>query len=198
MDTEMNYLEFWKTRGLDFIIPPETADPEGFDIAEVLIPLCPGNVLEIGCGTGRIAKFFDTNRYKGIDINPDAVAVARAALPHHSFEVLESDEPVYSMLQHDAAIFYTVCLHIPDDRILDALYGAGQSANRIVIAEIMNPKYRENRDNSLPYDLSNQRSLAEYEELMKEIGFALQSSQRLQYAFYPGEHITFAVFERTA
>ncbi len=189
----MNYIDFWKTRGLDFIIPPETADPEGFDIAKTLIPLCTGNVLEIGCGTGRIAKLFDHRFYNGVDINAEALMIARQSNPHHRFYCVEPD---CLLSESDTVLFYTVCLHIPDELILGQLYRAGQSADRIVIAEIMNPKYRENRDPSLPYDLSNQRSLAEYQELMKEIGFSLMAEVREPYKFYPGESITFAVFER--
>lgn len=190
----MKYEEFWSARGLDFILPPDTKNPEGFDIAEVLLPLCPGVVLEVGCGTGRIAKMFDHDFYIGSDINSAALDVAKADLPTHYF--LHQGDCDFTMPEVDTVLFYTVCLHIPDAMILDRLYTAGQSANRIVIAEIMNPKYRENRDPSQEYDISNQRSLTEYEELMHCIGFGLLSEKRLPYEFYPGEFITFAVFER--
>lgn len=189
----MNYLEYWQSKGLDYIVPPGTDDAEGFDVGEVLNRVLAGRVLEVGCGTGRIAKMLAPKRYLGIDINPAAIKVAKEACPEHKFSEHSIDAPLPKC---DTILFYTVCLHIPDDLIAQQLRRAADVAKRIVIAEIMNPKYREMRDPSLDYDISNQRSLETYAKLMDTEGFVLRTHHVRPYKFYPGEDMTFAVFQK--
>lgn len=191
----MKYEEFWKAKGLDFIVPPGGDDPEGFDVAATLTPLIKGRVLEIGCGTGRLAKHFGPYTYTGVDINPAALEKASAALPLHAFVHWNRK----TMLpKAGTALLYTVCLHVPDDEIEDLLCRAAEAAPRVVIAEIMNPYHRSKRNTSDEYHISNQRSLSEYERLCLNAGLALVSAREYPYAFYQGEMITFAVFERGA
>lgn len=192
----MNYLEYWKERGLDTITPRDKENPEGFNIGEVLLPLCPGRVLEVGCGTGRIAKFFPAGLYKGIDINPAAITRARAALPDHAFHDYAQGSAVFSGDKYDTVLFYTVLLHVPDNLIFAQLDAAAFATDRIVIAEIMNPEYRQNRVIGADYDISNQRSLEEYVLLMKGVGFEIVETKTRPYEHYPGQDITFAVFGR--
>lgn len=188
----MSYIEFWKANGLDFIVPPGGDNPEGFDVGAVLKEITGGGrVLEIGCGTGRIAKHFGPWEYTGVDVNPAALAVAMKALPLHAFTQWDGD----SMLPKAAtALLYTVCLHVPDDKIADVLRRAAEAAPRVVIAEIMEPKFRKVAPGG--YSISNQRSLADYIGLAGDVGLQVAGVTALPYAFYPGEFITFAIFER--
>ncbi len=188
----MKYLEYWEKNGLDYIVPPDTTDPEGFEIGEVLNRCITGKVLEVGCGTGRIARYLSENRYFGIDINPAAVAQAKAENPNHKFSLFHLENP---LPKSTTVLFYTVCLHIPDDLIVQQLTRAAASTKRIVIAEIMNPKYRETRDPEQEYNLNNHRSLEEYEAIMKDLGFVLRVAHKRPYAHYEGEEMTFAVFQ---
>lgn len=194
MDTINEYIKFWKERGIDYIIPPDTKNPEGFNIGSVLRSICTGTTIEIGCGTGRVAKHFHKDDYMGVDINPLAVELARLNCPDHLFSTASLNE---EYPQFDNVLLYTVCLHIPDDIIFQQLYTAAKAAKkRVVIAEIMNPKYRDNRAPGNDYDISNQRSLAEYEKYMNDLGMFLSASRLIPYEHYKGEYITFATFER--
>ena len=189
----MKYHDFWKERGLDFIVPPGGDNPEGFDVNAVLKDIVgDSDVLEIGCGTGRIAKHFNPYSYVGVDINPAALAVAGAALPLHAFSHWDGK----SMLpKAPVAILYTVCLHVPDDEIDAMIARASEAARRVVIAEIMNPRFRQHVDGG--YTLSNQRSLEDYiQRFMSAGGMKFLGARPLPYAHYPGEFITFATFER--
>lgn len=190
------YTEFWEKNGLDYITPPDNETPEGFDVGKTLKALIPFTVLEIGCGTGRIAQYFPPSEYVGIDINAAALEKARERCPRHSFilSTLESPLPV-----RDTALLYTVALHIPDDIIESQLARVSYAAPHIVIAEIMNPKYREQRAKGLQpgeYDVSNQRSLGQYAEIMAGLGFRPAGLIVRPYAHYPGESMTFASFRK--
>lgn len=188
----IDYLQYWEQNGLDYIIPPETNDPEGFDIGEVLNRCITGKVLEVGCGTGRIARYLSETRYFGIDINPAAVKKAKADNPNHKFDLYNLEKPLPKSI---TVLFYTVCLHIPDDLIVQQLTRATVSTQRVVIAEIMNPKYRETRTED-EYHINNHRSLEQYEAIMKDLGFVLRVAHKRPYKFYEGEEMTFAVFQR--
>lgn len=187
-----DYEDFWQKNGLDYIVPPNTDNPEGFDVGEVLRGMIHGNVLEIGCGTGRIAKYFQSFEYTGVDINNNALNVARAALPFHDFRLhnLGEDYPAC-----ETALLYTVALHIPDDIIAEELSKIGSGADRVIIAEIMNPDHRKNRSKDGAYDISNHRSIEDYRNLMRaSCGMSLKSLINRPYKHYQGEHISFAEF----
>lgn len=190
--TSQSYLEYWQKNGLQTITPPDNPTPEGFDVYKVLRGICGGPVLEVGCGTGRIAKGFLPQEYIGVDINADALAKARAELPDYDFRLIEIGE---YLPMAETVLFYTVCLHIPDDLIERHLKEAAHVSNRVVIAEIMNRKHRDNRDKSAAYDISNHRTLQDYIDIMARFGFRLVQSLNFDYAHYDGEVITFAVFE---
>lgn len=186
----MEYIRYWEKNGLDLITPPGEDNPEGFDVGEILKKLTHGVVLEIGSGTGRIARHFEPGAYWGVDINPGAIFKAQKALPDHTFEYVDLDED----LPHaDTALFYTVALHIPDDMIKAQLLRACSAAPRVVIAEIMNPKYRSIEAG---YSISNQRTIEEYSKIMSGLGFSLTQKIEKPYNYYKGENITFAVFEK--
>ena len=190
------YTEFWEKNGLDYITPPDNETPEGFDVAKTLRALIPHTVLEIGCGTGRIAQYFPPSEYIGGDINEAALDKARARCPNHAFFLSTLDSPLPC---RDTALLYTVALHIPDDLIVAQLQRAAYAAPHIVIAEIMDRKHRVNRDKKLlpgEYDISNQRSLAEYAEIMSSLGFRPAGLIVRPYAHYPGESMTFASFKK--
>ena len=176
------YLEFWKTKGHDYITPEDKENPEGFDVGEVLNSLFDGDVLEVGCGRGRLSGFFDADRYIGYDINKQSLNKARKRHKKHKF--------TDSLVKCDNVLLYTVCLHMPDEVVQEQLEEICKGRNRVVIAEIMNPRYRDIQDG---YSISNQRSLGDYKELMS--GFELTEYITKPYEHYQGANITFAVFD---
>src|SRR5271155_982793 len=81
-------------------------------VAEML-PI--GSVLDIGCGYGRVACQFITNRhrYTGIDVSPDAIARAKAEHPDGRFiccDVLQWQPPQH----YDIIVAFYVFVHFVD------------------------------------------------------------------------------------
>lgn len=80
----------------------------------------PRSILDVGCGgghfTARLAEQFPKAHVVGIDINPDAIAYARAksSRPNLAFELQELNAPEKSF---DVVTATLVCHHIPDDEL---------------------------------------------------------------------------------
>ncbi|QLY30972.1 methyltransferase domain-containing protein [Nocardia huaxiensis] len=78
-----------------------------------------GEVLEVGCGPGRIAGYLHAAglRISGLDLSPEMIRIARIALPHLSFEVgnLERlDRPDASLA---GIVAWYSLIHTPPARI---------------------------------------------------------------------------------
>lgn len=184
----MEYLEYWMKEGLSTITPHDKENPEGFDLGELL--KFDGNVLEVGCGTGRLARHFDPALYVGVDINPKAVEKARERAQAHDFRITDLTSP---LPKADVALLYTVCLHIPDDMLHEQLRRVAAAAGkRVVIAEIMNPKHRRNPE--FGYTFANQREPMAYVDAMDVLGWKLDGERHKKYAHYRDEYLTVMEF----
>lgn len=192
-----DYKKFWETRGLDYITPAGMECPEGFYFWEIIQGMVgSGNVLEIGSGTGRVAKHFKPEKYLGIDINESAVKQAYLDNPEHSFKVVDIDDPLPT--GSDNILLYTVALHIPDCLIEDEVGKWCSVTDAVIIAECMSPEMRANRKGDA-YDISNQRSLDEYKTMFRKHGFEPSEVIERPYAYYSeiGLKMTFAKFTKT-
>lgn len=192
--------EFWKAHGRDHIVPQTSlVHPEGFSAGDYIRSFFIGcqQVTEVGCGVGRLAGAFEPSRYLGVDINAAAVEVARKNCPAHRFETISEREP---LPDSDGVLFYTVLLHINDSAIDTMLRKATRSARRIVVAEIMDRRWR--RGGTPPVF---NREAEEYAALMNGYGYALLASERRPYERYNNEkwwaakdtRLTVLVFERS-
>lgn len=156
--------EWWMTYGESCTKP--NAGLEGFDVrAAVYEALRPfERVLEVGCGIGETAALFSPCEYIGIDINPLAVEKARQRLPGHDFR---QHDVGMALPAADAVLFYDVLLHVPDDEINDLLAEAATDARKIVIAEMMDRKWRHG---GMPPAFN--RNPEDYLEIMRALGFS--------------------------
>lgn len=126
--------EYWQSNDtLQHITPPGDEWPE-VGLRDSLLKACSGSVFEFGCGYGRLAQFFDSDRYAGFDINCHAVEKAQKNLPGHKFG--------FEWVPAHTFLAYTVLLHVPDDEIEDVIKTAKSGYNRIVIGEIMGREWR--------------------------------------------------------
>ena len=84
-------------------------------------PFLRGKVLDVGCGSGKLARHVAPDRYLGIDIDAASIAVARASFPDHRFEnTLFSDEKDF-----DTITALAVIEHVPSPAgFLSALAGS--------------------------------------------------------------------------
>jgi len=181
LKSDMDYLDFWQQKGTKFITPSDKENPEGFDVQEVLNMLIKGKLCEVGCGTGRIAKGFID--YVGVDINPKALEIAREKYPHKDFRLTDLEEPYP---EAGTTLFYTVCLHIPDDLIESQLKRV--RSDRIIIAEIMDRSYRKNEEG---YTWANNRDIEDYNKILG----TPKTVVNIPYEHYKDTNITFAVYD---
>ena len=197
---------YWNEKGLSNIKPMSLRygeHPEGWNpvhlISRFVIPLIAGgSVVEIGCGYGRLCQAFDPLIYLGLDINKNAIKLAKEINPGHKFKEIEF---VDKYPPAEAYFAYTVFLHI-DDKSLKRLVGAVTNVtDKVIVAEILSNcswlvrRFRKigSLFSSHPYFPRNRN---EYVNLFKDFGFALSEELKKPYHFYLGTEISFLVFER--
>jgi SAM-dependent methyltransferase len=175
--------EFWISQGVEHITPRGLMFPEGFNPGITISSLCQGDrVIEMGCGIGRLAGAFDPLLYTGMDINPDAIALARKANPSHEFMMIKDGAPLPVVA--DTLFMYTVALHVADENIADFLSRVTEAAGRVIIAEIMGRNWR--REGNPPVF---NRGSQEYVDIMKSLGYDLVNTIRRPYAHYAENHM---------
>jgi SAM-dependent methyltransferase len=154
---------FWIEEGEHHIKP--NVGREGFDMGAALLEALGsfGRVLDIGCGDGEMAAVFEPHEYVGVDINPTVIAIARDRLPHHDFFLRDSGNDLPAA---DTAFFCNVLLHVPDDEIRDCLAAAAAGRKRIVIAEMMDRRWRRNGNPPV-----SNRNPEDYDNIMRSLGF---------------------------
>ncbi|WP_160286235.1 class I SAM-dependent methyltransferase [Pseudomonas knackmussii] len=142
MATLQELADFWSAEGINYVIPPVGGEfPEGFDVREMLRKIIDpsGGVLEVGCGYGRLSAAFPADKYVGVDVNPTAIEQARKRNPEHRYLVIE---PGADLPEANSALIYTVALHVSDQALDEFLTPICKAANTIVIAEIMDERWR--------------------------------------------------------
>lgn len=139
----MKYRAYWQGEdGIRNVIPQRKGNrfPEGFSVLGWLASRYHmWDVVEIGCGYGRLAPAFKPTKYIGLDPNEEAIRKAKSDNPDHLFGVIDG----YRYPTSEMKLLWTVLMHIPDDEYdecLDAL--TATTTKRIVISEIMDPTKR--------------------------------------------------------
>ncbi|MBX9452109.1 MAG: class I SAM-dependent methyltransferase [Mesorhizobium sp.] len=89
-------------------------------------------VVDVGCGTGRLAEALRLQGYEnyiGFDFAPARIAEARRYLPSHDFRVLDafSDEAASLTASADVVAITEMLEHIEDDLKLLAVIPAGRT-----------------------------------------------------------------------
>ncbi len=190
---------FWINEGPQHIIPETGFQfPEGFDVGAALRTAVDGAfpMLEIGCGVGRIASLFAPDDYIGVDISPAVLAQARKALPNHTLRILDKG---YAYPEAASALFYTVLLHVSDEEVQPLLARAVEGRQRLVIAELMDRRWRRPGDPPV-----FNRDQEDYILRLQQLGFRLTACAKHEYLRYAQEpwnvgrdsRITFLTFDR--
>lgn len=201
MSDAPDYKEYWKNDNLKNVVAGGlNTNPEGFDVIEFMQELLQpvlwpqASVLDFGCGHGRLCKMVPPGQYFGIDINPQAVELARRNNPGYTFEEIEVQQ---AYPQVDICVAYTVFLHLDDDTLRGVLWRLYEACECIAVAEILGREWRRPGDPPV-----FNRDLNDYLALFREIGFALTYTKRriyeryLQYADTRNIWLNGLVFER--
>lgn len=95
-------------------------------IVAILQEIGARDVLDIGCGSGALAKSLlrDGLRVTGIDPSAEAIAAATARVPDATFVTAGAEALPFAPASFDAAIFLNSLHHVPEPTMLDALQEA--------------------------------------------------------------------------
>lgn len=182
----MNYLDFWNTKAeyLENIVPDDFIQPQGKEETwNILKPLLGDNIVDFGCGYGRLAEYFSIDNYLGIDISDKSLNGARIKFPDHKFEKRNIGDLVPDI---GTVIAYTVLLHVPDDLIHNEI-NAIKHCKRVIIAEMCGKKWR-NGDGIYVFN----REIEDYKKMMGRDCSVIN----IPNIRYSNEDFTFMVFEK--
>ncbi len=196
----MDILKFWKKQdGKTHITAGDTEFPEGFDLGKKLQSLFKVNeeVIEFGCGYGRLFPFFSPAFYVGYDINKKAIDLAvKNTGFKRCFKVIGDKDNFLDSIDEtcDAWLAYTVFLHINDKVIKETLKNMCKyhKIDRFVAVEILG-KDRWRQCKGIPVF---NRDLKDYVTLFTEHGFYLHEATEEKYHHYKDTNITFMDFRR--
>ncbi|MFJ8545561.1 class I SAM-dependent methyltransferase [Streptomyces sp. NPDC093586] len=104
------------------------------------LPARPGDVLDLGCGTGSLSLLAaeQGHRVTGVDLSPAMVELARAKLAGHdaAFLVGDAGEPPVGGRRFDAVLVRHVLWTLPDPgRVLAHWRGLLRPGGRLVLVE---------------------------------------------------------------
>jgi SAM-dependent methyltransferase len=172
---------FWKNHSLANI-KPQTGEeyPEGWDVVEFFKNFRKyGNIIEVGCGYGRLCRAFDSEHYLGIDISYDAVRQARKMFPNYKFDHIIEQEVDHMYRYSDTKLLYTVLLHQSDEDIESIIEKLCQSSKTIIVAEVTGRDWRR-KGNPPVFN----REVSEYEVLFTNHGRGLTQVIKKPYERY--------------
>lgn len=154
------------------------AFPEGFDVGGALAAAIDGAfpVLEVGCGNGRIASLFEPDACQGVDIAPAMIREARRRLPGHDLRLIDDG---FAYPAAGCVLFYETLQHLDGAEAVKVLETACASANRVVIAEVMDSRWRRG---GLPAFFNRDPEL--YILAMQSFGFRLVNAAKYTHARY--------------
>lgn len=114
-------------------------------IAQLLAhcPIKGNNVLEIGCGKGRITRDLIDHAYHVMAIDPDGEALAYARKTNYAanvtFRQTELTCPPFPPRTFDVVLFSLSLHHIPADKMLENLIHAGELLDENGVIAIIEP-----------------------------------------------------------
>ncbi len=97
-------------------------------------------ILDIGCGSGEISRFFNDLDYIGIDVNPDYIEFARK-IYKKNFEVMNAQKLRFKKRYFDYVVIIGVLHHIDDKNcslILNEITRVVKNDGKIIIIEDVN------------------------------------------------------------
>ena len=101
-------------------------------------------ILDIGCGSGEISRFFNNLDYIGIDVNPDYIEFARK-IYKKNFEVMNAQKLRFKKRYFDYVVIIGVLHHMDDKNcnlILNEITRVIKDNGKIIIIEDVNTQSR--------------------------------------------------------
>jgi 2-polyprenyl-3-methyl-5-hydroxy-6-metoxy-1,4-benzoquinol methylase len=83
-------------------------------IAEVRPSIGSRDLLDVGCGTGQLARYVNSARYVGVDRDEESIAIAQKEFPTHCFQTLTEFFASPMQTQFDQIVALAVIEHVDD------------------------------------------------------------------------------------
>lgn len=132
----MDTIAFWKEYALSYIKPNRGSEfPESKEALSYVTTLIgTDNVLDLGCGRGRLTQLFNKSQYTGLDVSGKALHEARLVNHGYTFDVWDTK----SKLPTSTFVFLnTVLLHISDKDIDTHIENICGSTTNVIVSEVM-------------------------------------------------------------
>lgn len=181
------HIKYWKNRKIDWDV--SYFNPDHFHrkhIIEALKRFKCQSVLELGCGAG--ANLYNINQYNpyiqvnGVDVNSDAIEMARVKNPNAHYLVAESAEDVFlgdksiDIILTDACLLYYGPLKIK--RLLKQI--RGQARQGVVFCELNGGSMKWLKARKRGYYVHN------YPKLLEKLGYFDINVTKIPVKDWPG------------
>lgn len=160
---------------------PSTPDssqefPEGFDpksvVRELAEELNYRNIIDFGCGSGRLCEGFRPEHYLGIDIDEGAIQKAKEKFSKYTFMPI-TDQPKYA----DVYLAYDVFKHLQDKDLHNALKNI--RCNWLILGEILGEGWKNASSTSI-----YPRELSDYIQILRSHDLILHKHVRKPFKKY--------------
>lgn len=165
---------FWKTQGINHLRWPQLKEyHEGENNIHKLVEFVGDKtVRDIGCGYGRLSKFFDQNKYIGYDICEAAVKKANRLFSGHQFVHWKFE----NMNITEVSFFFNGPHLVNHSDISELIRIICLDTNAVIFGEIMDPTW------------SGSFVFKEYRRTVEEYDILFEKNQLTRSETYIGEH----------
>ena len=153
-------------------------------IAAVRPFLGQGSLLDIGCGTGTLARDVDSARYLGVDQDEESIAIAKNKFPTHRFLALAEFAQSQNDNQFERIVGLAVIEHVEDPQKWLAWLRTLLRASGQVVLTTPHPSIRGLHEFGGHIGLFSREGAMEHRELINRdrmIQLAETSGFRIQY-----------------
>jgi SAM-dependent methyltransferase len=171
----LSVLEYWSSgRGLE-ATRGKNDFPEGDAFKRYFTDTLFGqDLVDFGCGLGRMAELFSKRRYIGVDICQRAISKALETMPGYEFHLIVPDgSPIewgYALLANH------VLVHVPDEQLSETIGRFTQ--RRVLVCEHTLDNLRKAGLEAQIGDMATVRQVEAYDRAFTPHGYTLH---RIQY-----------------
>jgi len=143
-----------------------------------------GSLLDIGCGTGALARDVDSTRYLGVDQDEESIAIAKNLFPTHRFLTLAEFAQSPNQNQFERIVGLAVIEHVEDPRKWLAWLRTLLKPGGQVVLTTPHPSVRQLHEIGGRIGLFSREGAKEHRELINRdrmIQLAETSGFRIQY-----------------
>jgi 2-polyprenyl-3-methyl-5-hydroxy-6-metoxy-1,4-benzoquinol methylase len=124
-----------------------------------------GRILDVGCGGGALAAHIPPERYVGVDIDHDAIQVARRAHVRHCFFTMEEFEAA-ALPSFDVIVALAVIEHVPDPGGWLTRWSAHLAEGGRFVLTTPHPMFRKLHDVGAALGIFSREAAAEHQTLL--------------------------------